>query len=106
MLQLEGLASNGGFKNFQKTGSTVSFLVEGLDGVTIFVEINEEKVKMRTNFIYYREIVHIERDVSFDVDPVIPMLLAFLARAKKVSKKEGLGHAINWDDFRQGNSIC
>lgn len=43
------------FKNHQKTDGTVSFSVKGQDGVTIFVEINEVKHKLRTIFLYYRK---------------------------------------------------
>lgn len=96
-----------GFQNLLKADGTVSFSVKGQDGVTIFVQINEVKLKLRTIFLYYRELVQIERNVSSGSDSLMSMLLNFLALAKNITKKEELPTNPNWNDFiiRQGNSI-
>lgn len=95
-----------GFKDVNKTDETISFSIEGMDGVTISVEINKEKLQLRVIFEHHREIVQIERHVLFGSDEVIPMLLSFLAIAKMVNKKDELFACPNWNDSRRGNSIC
>lgn len=102
--ELKSYSAQEDFINIRKVHDTISFAVNGTDGVVILVDITETKLTIRTIFIHYREtVVTIKRFVSHDTVPLIPMLLNFLSFAKKVNKKSELFACPNWNDFRKGS---